>query len=198
MRRARFSLADAANGVTFDIAGTGTSSSVGLDRSGATMHSSFAGCGMDLFNNGNNCSAISRRNRNRTLPTVRGNGVFDDPKNGGNGDGSLIPVILFSRPSVVASNANHDGISHEELQHATVFGRELHQPEIQNRMTGPTSTESVPLPCKGHPDGPASDVGRTAYDVFSSGFRTPPREIPAASAKFNDKAGMLAPVGVSR
>jgi len=53
---------------------------------------------------------------------------------------------------------------------------------------------------KVNPDSPASDVGRTAYDVFLVGVpHATTAKIPAGKCQVpTNKVGMLAPLGVSR
>ncbi len=114
----RFDLTSAADGVKFDMAGNGTplqmawtapgadNAFLALPRADGLVHS-----GQQLFGN------FTPQPPSATPNGFAALAVYDDPKNGGNGDG-----IIDARDAVFASlrlwiDANHDGISQPEELH---------------------------------------------------------------------------------
>src|SRR5712692_2381432 len=107
-----FSLTSAANGVTFDIAGTGNP--IQLAWTAANANNAFLALpgpdglvhtGKQLFGNFTPQPSIPIPNGFAALA------VYDDPKNGGNGDG-----VIDSQDAIFSSlrlwiDTNHDGIS---------------------------------------------------------------------------------------
>jgi hypothetical protein len=113
-----FQLTSAANGVTFDISGTGHPVQIAWTASGAeNAFLALPGAdglvhnGKQLFGNYTTQPASTTRNGFAALA------VYDQPANGGNGDG-----VIDARDAVFASlrlwiDTNHDGISQPEELH---------------------------------------------------------------------------------
>ncbi len=162
-----FILTSAQNGVMFDITGEGKLWQMGWIAQGAN-NAFLALPGADgLVHSGKQLFG----NFTPQPPSTTPNGfaalaVYDDPKNGGNGDG-----IIDSRDAIFASlrlwiDANHDGISQpDELHTLASLGvnsislkyKESHKTDQYGNVfgyrTGVNGNES-------------QDVGQTAYDVF--------------------------------
>jgi hypothetical protein len=164
-----FDLTSAANGVTFDISGDGTPIQMGWTAQGAD-NAFLALPGADgLVHNGKELFG------NFTLqpPSDHPNGfaalaVYDQPANGGNGDG-----VIDARDGIFASlrlwiDANHDGICQPEELHTLpslgVNSLSLQYKEAEKKDQFGNVFRYRALV---DPDNPsAMPVGRTAYDVF--------------------------------
>lgn len=164
-----FFLTDAAHGVTFDIAGMGhplqiawTANSnnafLALDRNGSGTITN----GAELFGNFTSQPASPHPNGFAALA------VYDDPANGGNGDG-----IIDARDKIFSSlrlwvDANHDGISQLGELH-TLPDLGIFSISLDYSLSGRTDEYGNVFRYKVHVNkglrGP-SDVGKTAYDVF--------------------------------
>jgi hypothetical protein len=162
-----FILTNAANGVVFDISGTGSLVQMGWTAKGAD-NAFLALPGPDgLIHNGKELFGnFTPQPRSNTPNGFAALAVYDDPENGGNGDG-----IIDERDAVFKSlrlwiDANHDGVSQpEEIYTLSALGvssislnyKEDHKTDqYGNQFRYRTAVNP------GHPD----KVGRVAYDVF--------------------------------
>jgi hypothetical protein len=164
-----FFLTSAEDGVSFDISGSGTP--VRLSWTASTAQNAFLALpGVDgLVHNGKQLFG----NATPQPPSGHPNGfaalaVYDDPKNGGNGDG-----VIDSRDSVFASlrlwiDANHDGISQpEELHTLPSLGVNSISLNYRPAERRDENGNLFRYKSKVNPDDPdASSVNRVAYDVF--------------------------------
>jgi hypothetical protein len=162
-----FHLTNAQNGVTFDISGTGDPVQMGWTAQG-TDNGFLTLPGSDgMVHNGRQLFG----NFTPQPPSPTPNGfaalaVFDDPKNGGNGDG-----IIDAQDAVFASlriwiDTNHDGISQPSELHTlaslNVKSINLNYREIARRDEYGNFFRYRALVS----EDASSDLGRTAYDVF--------------------------------
>ena len=164
-----FFLTSAANGVKFDIANSGTPIQIAwtanannaflvLDRNGNGVINS----GAEMF--GNFTPQPSSTHPNGFLALA----VYDDPMNGGNGDG-----VIDARDTIFSSlrlwvDANHDGISQPDELHTLpelgIYSISLDYVLSERKdQYGNLFRYRARLNQGLH--GPA-DVGKTAYDVF--------------------------------
>jgi hypothetical protein len=164
-----FVLTSAADGVTFDISGTGQPVQMGWIAQGAD-NAFLALPGPDgLVHNGQQLFG----NFTPQPPSDHPNGfaalaVYDDPKNGGNGDG-----VIDSRDAVFASlrlwiDANHDGICQPGELH-TLPSLGVNSISLKYKEADRTDQygNQFRYKSKVNPDDPdASRVDRAAYDVF--------------------------------
>ncbi len=166
-----FPLTSAANGVRFDITGTGhpiqiawtapglENGFLALDRNGNGVIDN----GTELFGNFTQQPPSAHPNGFLAL------GVYDKPENGGNGDG-----LIDGRDAIFSSlriwvDANHDGICQPEELHALpevgVFSLSLNytlsyrRDEFGNVFRYKATVNPGTSP-------PGDDVGKKAYDVF--------------------------------
>lgn len=162
-----FQLTSAEGGVSFDISGTGTPIQMGWIAAGADnaflalpgadglVHS-----GKQLFGNFTPQPASDTPNGFAALA------VYDDPKNGGNGDG-----IIDSRDAIFASlrlwiDANHDGISQPEELH-TLPSLGVNSISLKYKASEKTDVYGNVFRYRARVNpNEATDVGKTAYDVF--------------------------------
>jgi hypothetical protein len=164
-----FDLTSAENGVSFDIAGTGKKVQIAwTDASADNAFLSLPGTdglihsGKELFGNFTAQPPALPQERNGFAALA----VYDDPKNGGNGDG-----IIDSRDAVFASlrlwiDANHDGISQPEELH-TLPSLGVNSISLKYKEDDKTDQYGNVFRYRAHlnPDKP-TDAGKTAYDVF--------------------------------
>jgi hypothetical protein len=162
-----FVLTSAENGVKFDIYGTGILVQMGWTAKGAN-NAFLALPGYDgLIHNGKQLFG----NHTPQPPSDTPNGfaalaVYDDPKNGGNGDG-----IIDSRDAVFSSlrlwlDSNHDGISQPEELH-TLPSVGVTAIQLNYRESRRTDQYGNQFRYQARVNGPESqDVGQKAYDVF--------------------------------
>ncbi|MGD0787083.1 MAG: hypothetical protein ABR898_03795 [Terracidiphilus sp.] len=169
-----FHLTSAANGVLFDFFGTGhpiqvawteqgsTNGWLALDRNGDGIINSAK----ELF--GNITEQPPSRHPNGFLALA----VFDEPENGGNGDG-----IIDSRDAVwpkllVWIDSNHDGISQpDELHHLDDIG--IHSIALSYRESRFKDAFGNQFRYRGTVNPDKGDaVGRVIYDVFLTDLRT--------------------------
>jgi hypothetical protein len=164
-----FQLTSAANGIKFDIANSGTSIQMAwtansnnawlvLDRNGNGVINS----GAEMF--GNFTSQPSSPHPNGFAALA----VYDDPANGGNGDG-----VIDARDTIFSSlrlwvDANHDGISQPGELHTLpelgIFSISLDY-ALSERKDQYGNLFRYRARVNQGMNGPA-DVGKTAYDVF--------------------------------
>ncbi len=164
-----FDLTSAANGVKFDISGANTPLQMGWTASGAD-NAFLALPGADgLVHNGKQLFGNFTPQPTSNDPNgFRALAVYDDPKNGGNGDG-----IIDSRDAIFSwlrlwIDANHDGISQPEELH-TLPSLGVNSISLDYHLSKRTDQfgNSFRYKSKVNPDDPdQAHVGRTAYDVF--------------------------------
>jgi hypothetical protein len=162
-----FSLTDAKNGVSFDIKGTGSPVQMGWTARGA-QNAFLALPGSDgLVHNGKELFG----NFTPQPPSDTPNGfaalaVYDDPKNGGNGDG-----IIDARDAVFKSlrlwvDANHDGIAQpEELHTLPELGVNSISLKYREDAMKDQYGNAFRYRARLNPDRPTED-GRITYDIF--------------------------------
>jgi len=194
-----FFLTSAANGVKFDISGTGNPVQMGWTASGAdNAFLALPGAdglvhnGQQLFGNFTPQPASATPNGFAALA------VYDDPKNGGDGNG-----VIDARDAIFSSlrlwiDANHDGISQPEELH-TLPSLGVNSISLNYKAEQRTDQWGNVFHYRAqvNPGDPAS-VGRLAYDVFFVGLA--PTNINTAENKCQaptNKVGMLAPVSSS-
>ena len=162
-----FTLTSAQNGVTFDLAGTGNpiqiawtapnadNAFLALPEADALVHN-----GKQLFGNFTPQPSSSTPNGFAALA------VYDDPKNGGNGDG-----VIDSRDAVFASlrlwiDTNHDGISQPEELH-TLPSLGVTSISLNYKAAQRTDQYGNVFRYRAQVDsGDPTNTGRMAYDVF--------------------------------
>jgi hypothetical protein len=164
-----FHLTSAANGVSFDIAGTGNPIQIAWTAPGAS-NAFLALPGSDgLVHNGKQLFGnFTPQPRSAAPNGFAALAVYDDPKNGGNGDG-----VIDARDSIFASlrlwmDTNHDGISQpSELYTLPALGvNSISLKYKETRMTDQYGN-AFRYRAAVNPDDPdASKVDRKAYDVF--------------------------------
>jgi hypothetical protein len=161
-------LTDAANGVKFDIAGTGAVQMGWTEQGADNAFLALPGAdglvhnGKQLFGNFTPQPASDDPNGFAALA------VYDQPANGGNGDG-----VIDSQDAVFALlrlwiDANHDGISQPEELH-TLPSMGVVSISLNYKLSSRVDQYGNVFRFKAavDPNDPNSThVGRTAYDVF--------------------------------
>jgi hypothetical protein len=162
-----FHLTDVANGVVFDISGTGHPIRMGWIARGAENGFLTLPGADGLVHNGTQLFG----NFTPQPPSTTPNGfaalaVYDDPKNGGNGDG-----IIDARDAVFASlrlwiDENHDGICQPDELHA-LPSLGVNSISLTYKLGEKTDQygNRFRYRARVNPD-KGTDVGKTAYDVF--------------------------------
>jgi len=197
-------LTSATNGVVFDISGTGKPIQMGWTAPGAN-NAFLALPGADgLVHNGKQLFGNFTPQPKSTAPNgFAALAVYDDTKNGGNGDG-----IIDARDAVFASlrlwiDTNHDGISQpEELHTLPELGVTSISLDYYDDKRRDEYGNLFRYRAKINPDDTdPSHVGRIAYDVFFVGLApnaANAKNIIPAGGKCQVptiiKVGMLAPV----
>lgn len=162
-----FSLTDAAHGVLFDISDTGVPIQIGWTAKGAAnaflcLPDSNGMCddGKDLFGNWTPQPPSNNPNGFAALA------VYDQPTNGGNGDG-----VIDARDAIFSSlrlwiDANHDGISQpNELYTLPALGVTSISLNYKWDQRTDQYGNVFRYRAQVNPGDPAS-VGRVAYDVY--------------------------------
>jgi hypothetical protein len=164
-----FSLTSFQNGVKFDIMGTGTPEQISWTAPGAS-DAFLALPGADgLVHNGK--ELFGNFTPQPVSPTPNGFlalAVYDDPKNGGNGDG-----VIDARDAIFSSlrlwvDANHDGICQPGELH-TLPSLGVNSLSLKYKEADKTDQYGNEFRYKAlvDPDHPsATPIGRVAYDVF--------------------------------
>jgi hypothetical protein len=160
-------LTSAAGGVLFDISGTGHPIQMGWTASGAA-NAFLALPGVDgLVHNGKQLFGdFTPQPASNTPNGFAALAVYDDPKNGGNGDG-----IIDSRDAIFASlrlwiDANHDGISQPEELH-TLASLGVNSISLSYKADQRTDQYGNVFRYRAQVNlGDATNTGRMAYDVF--------------------------------
>ena len=198
-----FQLTSATNGVYFDISGTGTPTEIAWTAPGAAnaflcLPDSDGRCddGKDLFGNFTPQPTSDHPNGFTALA------VYDDPTNGGNGDG-----MIDSRDAIFASlrlwiDANHDGISQpEELHTLPSLGVNSISLDYHEAKRTDQYGNVFRYVSKVNPDDPdTSHVGKVAYDVFfvtattAAKVQSPSKcRVPTDSRLLKTSEGLLSP-----
>jgi len=198
-----FELTNASDGVTFDITGTGQPLRIGWTASGANNaflalpgSDGLVHSGKQLF--GNFTAQPVSDNPNGFIALA----VYDDPKNGGNGDG-----VIDSNDAIFSSlrlwiDANHDGISQpDELHTLASLGVDAISLDYHASLRKDEFGNLFRYRSRVNPDDPdMSHVGRIAYDVFlvvapapASAKNNPTKLIPKCPVP--SKGGVLASTG---
>ncbi len=193
-----FDLTSAANGVKFDMDGNGPMqmawTAPGADNAFLALPGAdgLVHNGQQLFGNFTPQPASDTPNGFAALA------VYDDPKNGGDGNG-----VIDARDAIFSSlrlwiDANHDGISQPEELH-TLPSLGVNSISLNYKAEQRTDQWGNVFHYRAqvNPGDPAS-VGRLAYDVFFVGLA--PTNINTAENKCQaptNKVGMLAPVSSS-
>jgi hypothetical protein len=164
-----FILTDAADGVRFDIVGAGDPFQMGWTAPGAD-NAFLALPGPDgLVHNGKQLFG----EYTPQPPSSNPNGfaalaVYDDPKNGGNGNGEIDPGdAIYSRLRLWI-DVNHDGISQPEELH-TLASLGVTSISLHYRLDRKTDQYGNVFRYRAEIDPDQADpdhVGRTAYDVY--------------------------------
>jgi len=162
-----FHLTDAANGVWFDITGSGKPVKMGWTAGGA-MNAFLALPGADgqVHNGTQLFGDHSPQPPSDTPNGFRALAVYDQPDHGGNGDG-----ILDSRDGIWSSlrvwiDANHDGISTQDEMY-TLPAVGINSINLRYTQDGRTDAygNQFRFKTKTNPD-KADEVAKWAYDVF--------------------------------
>jgi hypothetical protein len=198
-----FYLTDAKGGVLFDIRGDAHPIQIGWTASDAN-NAFLALPGADgLVHNGKQLFGnFTPQPQSATPNGFAALAVYDDPKNGGNGDG-----VIDSKDAIFSSlrlwiDANHDGIAQPNEMHTlpelgvTSISLDYYEDKRRDEYGNLFRYRAKINP----DDTDLSHVGRIAYDVFFVQLRpassttknlTPKCQVP------NKKVGILAPVGSS-
>jgi len=200
-----FNLTGAAGGVSFDISGTDKPVQMGWTASGAA-NAFLALPGADgLVHNGKQLFGNFTPQPQSTTPNgFAALAVYDDPKNGGNGDG-----LIDSRDAIFSSlrlwiDANHDGISQPEELH-TLPSLGVTSISLNYKADQRTDQYGNVFRYRAQVDpGDPTNTGRMAYDVFfvtssPTSKNIPRSSIPADAHKCEvpvpTKGGMLSTSG---
>jgi len=175
-----FLLTSAKDGVQFDMSGDGPVQMAWTARGAGNAFLSLPGAdglvhnGKELF--GNYTPQPPSNHPNGFLALA----VYDDPKNGGNGDG-----IIDARDAIFSSlrlwiDANHDGISQLEELH-TLPSLGINSISLAYKASEKTDQYGNVFRYRAqlNPDNP-TDAGKTVYDIF---FVQAPATMTAAEGK---------------
>ena len=196
-----FYLTSASDGVTFDISGTGKPIQMGWTAPGAdNAFLALPGAdglvhgGKQLFGNYTPQPASATPNGFAALA------VYDDPKNGGNGDG-----VIDSKDAIFSSlrlwiDANHDGIAQlNEMHTLPELGVDSISLDYYEDKRQDEYGNLFRYRAKVNPDDTdISHVGKVAYDVFFVIEADPNTTKNVTCPVPNKKVGMLAPVSSLR
>ena len=193
-----FALTDVNGGVKFDIFGTGTPVQMSWTAPGAD-NAFLALPGTDgLIHNGTQLFG----NYTPQPPSSTPNGfaalaVYDDPKNGGNGDGVIDTKDAIFSTLRLWIDANHDGVSQPEELH-TLPSLGVNTISLKYKLSEKTDQYGNLFRYRARVNGNESqDVGQTAYDVFFV-FQPDPNPTATKNAPCpipSKKIGIVAPVG---
>lgn len=175
---AGFQLTSAANGVRFDIQGTGST----VQMAWTAMGADNAFLALDRNSNGvidNGTEFFGNFTPQPTSPHPNGFlalAIYDQPANGGNGDG-----VIDARDKIFSSlrlwiDSNHDGVCQpEELFTLSSKGINSINLAYHLSMKRDQFGNLFRYRSRVNPDGRSSDsdAGKTAYDVFFSTLANP-------------------------
>jgi hypothetical protein len=168
-----YNLTDAAHGVMFDITGTRQPWQMGWTAEGANnaflalpRPDGLIDSGKELFGNFTPQPPCPVDDKTCSLNGFRALAVYDDPKNGGNGDG-----IIDARDAIFSSlrlwiDANHDGISQpNEIYTLPALG--INSISLNYKESEKTDQYGNLFRYRAqlNPDKP-TEAGKTAYDIF--------------------------------
>lgn len=161
-----FVLTNGANGVKFDLAGTGTPIQMGWTAFGADNAFLALPNADGLVHNGQQLFGNFTPQPPSDIPNgFAALAVYNDPKNGGNGDGvidSHDAVFAFLRLWI---DANHDGISQPEELH-TLPSLGVNSISLTYKASQRTDQFGNVFRRAQVNPGDATNTGRMAYDVF--------------------------------
>jgi hypothetical protein len=163
-----FHLTNSANGVRFDISGTGNAIQIAWTAPGSDnaflalpQIDGFVHSGRELFGDFTPQPPSSQPNGFAALA------IYDDPNNGGNGDG-----IIDARDAIFPSlrlwiDANHDGVSQLNELH-TLPSLNVNSIGLDYKQSNKTDQYGnvFRFRAKVNSDDPDAAVSRKAYDVF--------------------------------
>ena len=168
-----YNLTDAAHGVLFDMQGDGKLWQIGWTAQGANNAflalpgpDGLVHTGQQLFGNFTPQPPCPVGDGSCSPNGFRALAVYDDPKNGGNGDG-----IIDARDAIFSSlrlwiDANHDGISQpNELYTLPALGINSIRLSYKSSQKTDQYGNVFRYRAQVNPDNP-TDAGKTAYDVF--------------------------------
>jgi hypothetical protein len=163
-----FHLTNAVNGVMFDISGSGHAIQLGWTAKGVD-NGFLALPGPDgLVHNGKQLFGnFTTQPPSQNLPNgFNALAVYDDPKNGGNGDGVIDSHDLVFASLRIWVDANHDGVSQPEELH-TLPSVGVNSLSLKYKETERIDQFGNHFRYLGRVNpGDASTVDRKAYDVF--------------------------------
>lgn len=178
-----FNLTDVANGVRFDISGTGTTIQMGWTAPGADNAFLVLPAADGLVHNNQQLFGNLTPQPSSSTPNgFAALAVYDDPKNGGNGDG-----VIDSRDAIFSSlrlwiDANHDGISQPEELH-TLPSLGVNSISLNYKADERTDQWGNVFHYRAQVNpGGATSTGRIAYDVFFVTADTTAKNIPTGGS----------------
>jgi hypothetical protein len=177
-----FLLTSVAGGVTFDMAGTGNPIQIAWTAPNANNAflalpdaDGFVPNGKQLFGN------FTPQPTSATPNGFAALAVYDDPKNGGNGDGIIDAGDAIFPSLRLWIDANHDGIAQaEELHTLPSLGVNSISLNYKADLRTDQYGNLFRFRAQVNPGNPAS-VGRMAYDVFFSTLARPGNSILTAA-----------------
>jgi trimeric autotransporter adhesin len=187
--------------VKFDLAGSGTPIQMSWTATGAD-NAFLALPGADgLIHNGHQLFGnFTTQPQSATPNGFAALAVYDDPKNGGNGDGVIDAKDAIFSMLRLWIDANHDGISQAEELH-TLPSLGVNSISLNYKADQRTDQYGNLFRYRAQVNpGDTTSTGRMAYDVFFVTTNTTTKNIaPVSPCQVPAiKVGMLAPVGGSR
>ena len=187
-----FQLTDAANGVRFDISGTGNPIQMGWTAPGSTnaflalpAPDGLVHGGQQLFGNFTPQPPSDQPNGFAALA------VYDDPSKGGNRNGMIDEGDAVFALLRLWVDANHDGISQSEELH-TLSSLGVHSISLNYKWDDKSDQFGNVFRLRAHVDpDKGADIGKTVYDIFfvvetNSAYRKNERFAPGAMPEIRD------------